>query len=102
VVGGKSKPALMDRAFSVVFGPYGPLARHVFHSTATFLFILFCFVLVKTATEHLFPPNEYVTIALHLVDNYAGSLGLIGYIVWTSMDIVFLLRERFGLGSKKG
>jgi hypothetical protein len=50
----------------------------------------------------MFPPNEYVTIVLHFVDSYAGSLGLIGYIVWTSMDIAFLLRERFGPGSKKG
>jgi hypothetical protein len=102
MVSGKPKPTLMDTAFSVVFGPYGPLTRHVFHSTATFLFILFCFFLVKTATENMFPPNEYVTIVLHLVDNYAGSLGLIGYIVWTSMDIAFLLRERFGPRGKKG
>jgi len=101
MVSGKTKPTLMDITFSVVFGPYGPLARHVFHSTTTFLFILFCFFLVKTATENMFPPNEYVTIVLHFVDSYAGSLGLIGYIVWTSMDIAFLLRERFGPGGKK-
>jgi hypothetical protein len=101
MISGKPKPTLMDTLFTTVFGPYAPLARHVFHSTATFLFILFCLFLVKTATENMFPPNEYVTIVLHFVDNYAGALGLIGYIVWTSMDIAFLLRERFGPGGKK-
>ena len=102
MAGAKPKRTLMDTVFGVLFGPYGPLARHVFHSTATFLFILFCFFLVKIATEAMFPPNEYVTIVLHFVDNYAGSLGLIGYIVWTSMDIAFLLRERFDPGGKEG
>lgn len=60
-----------------------------------------CFFLVKTTTENMFPPNESVTIVLHFVDSYAGSLGLIGYIVWTSMDIAFLLSERFGAGGKR-
>ena len=85
----------MDTLFTTVFGPYAPLARHVFHSTATFLFILFCLFLVKTATENMFPPNEYVTIVLHFVDNYAGALGLIGYIVWTSMDIFYVRANKW-------
>jgi hypothetical protein len=50
----------------------------------------------------MFPSNEYVTIALHLVDNYAGSLGLIGYIVLDVDGHAFLLRDRFSPGSKKG
>jgi len=90
----------MDALFHFVFGPYAPLARHVFHSTTTFLFILICIYLVKTATEFMFPPNQYVAIAIHVVDNYAGVLGLIGFIVWTTLDIIFLIRERWVRGER--
>jgi hypothetical protein len=85
----------MDAFFRLVFGPYAPLARHEFHSTTTFLFILLCIYSVKNATEFMFPPNQYVAIAIHVVDNYAGLLGIIGFLVWTTLDIVLLVRERW-------
>lgn len=90
----------MDKLFAFLFGHYAPLARHVFHSTLTFIFILVCLFCVKAVITTLFPPADYVAIILHIIDTYAGSLGLIGFTIWTSFDIWVVLRERLRKGDK--
>jgi hypothetical protein len=92
----------MDALFECLFGHYAPLARHVFHSTLTFIFILVCFFCVKTVLSMLFPPTDYIATVLHIIDTYAGSLGLIGFIVWTSLDIALLLIARVKHSDKTG
>jgi hypothetical protein len=84
--------------FGLAFGPYAPLAEHMFYSTLTFIFILACLYLVKRVSTALFPPIDYVATGLRIIDHYAASLGLIAFIIWTSMDIALLFLERWGRG----
>lgn len=98
-------PTFLQKVFRFVFGPYAPLARHIFHSTLTFLFILLCFFCVRNVLTVLFPPPpsadaDYVSAALRIIDTYAGSLALIGFIVWTSLDVAVLLWARVKHGDK--
>ena len=85
----------MDALFSFLFGPYAPLARHIFHTATTYIFILFCLYVVKSVLEALFPLTDTAATVLHFIDNYAALLGLIGFVVWVTIDIASLLRHRF-------
>jgi hypothetical protein len=100
-----NRPSYLSTVFGFLFGPYAPLARHIFHSTLMFLFILVCFFFARKGLTVLFPPlpsedTDYVSAALRIIDTYARSLGLIGFIVWTSREVAFLLWARVKHGDK--
>lgn len=81
-------------AFAAIFGDYLPLARHVAQNTAVFLTLLFFFFLVRTAVSYLFTEDEFVVKIIHIVDSYAALLGIVGYVVWTALDMYLLLRQQ--------
>jgi hypothetical protein len=39
--------------------------------------------------------TDTAATVLHFIDNYAALLGLIGFVVWVTIDIASLLRHRF-------
>lgn len=77
-----------------LFGGYYALVRHTFQTTLVFLVLLGCFFVARSAVPMLFPPGEFLGRLLHLVDVYAALLGTVGYFVWLSLDMFFLLRQR--------
>jgi small-conductance mechanosensitive channel len=70
-----------------------PLARHLVQLTAVFVLLLLCIFIARSLVPLLFPPSEYLTQLLHLVDNYAALLGIVGYTVWLTLDMFFLILE---------
>ncbi len=77
-----------------LFGEYYALVRHTFQTTLVFLVLLGCFFIARNAVPMLFPPGEFLGPLLHWVDVYAALLGTVGYFVWLSLDMYFLLRQR--------
>lgn len=61
-----------------IFGSTYPLAKHFAEITALMFF----------------QPPELLTKAPSLIDAYAAVLGLVGYTVWITLDMVILLIER--------
>ena len=82
-------PHLLER----LFGDYFPLVRHLVQVTAVFIVLLLCIAVARRAVPFLFPPTEYVSLLLHLVDGYAALLGIVGYTVWVGLDMFALLRK---------
>ena len=66
------------------------------HSTIplVFIIVLGCIFIARLVVPKLFPPGDYTSKALHLVDSYATLLGTVGYVVWLSLDMFSLVRER--------
>jgi len=77
-----------------LFGEYYVLVRHTFQTTLVFLILLGCFFVARHAVPMLFPPGDFLGRLLQLVDVYAALLGMVGYFVWLSLDMFFLLRQR--------
>ncbi len=77
-----------------IFGDYLGLVVHLVRSTLVFIIVLGCIFVARLIVPNLFPPGDYTSKALHLVDSYAALLGTVGYVVWLSLDMYFLLRER--------
>ncbi len=64
-----------------------------------FILLLFCFFLVKTALSYMYPEDDFARKIVHLVDTYAGLLGVVGYLMWITLDmytIVVSMRIRRG------
>jgi hypothetical protein len=80
--------------FKTIFGSYLNLVVHILRATAVFIVVLGCIFVARKIVPMLFPPGDYISTVLHLVDSYAALLGTVGYVVWISLDMYFLLRER--------
>jgi hypothetical protein len=89
------------KLLKIVFGGYSDLIVHIVRSTAVFIIILGCIYVARLVVPKLFPPGDYTSRALHLVDSYATLLGTVGYVVWLSLDMFSLIRERLTKGSQK-
>jgi len=84
------------------FGDTYPLARHLVQLTAIFILLLVCIYIARTIVPILFPPGEYLTKLLHVVDTYAALLGIVGYVIWLTLDMIFLLLARARKGVEEG
>ena len=82
------------KLLKTIFGDYLHLVVHVVRSTLVFIIVLGCIFIARLIVPKLFPPGDYTSKALHLVDSYAALLGTVGYVVWISLDMYFLLKER--------
>ena len=82
------------KLFKAIFGSYLNLVVHVARSTLVFMIVLACIFIARKLVPRLFPPADYPSEALHLVDSYAALLGTVGYVVWLSLDMYFLFKER--------
>ncbi len=80
--------------FRTLLGDYFDLVIHVLRATAVFIIVLGCIYVARTTVPKLFPPGDYLSQLLHLADSYAALLGTVGYVVWISLDMYLLLRER--------
>ena len=76
------------------FGDTYPLVRHLVQLTAVFVLLLLCIFIARSLVPLMYPPSEYLTQVLHLVDNYAALLGIVGYTVWLTLDMYSLILER--------
>lgn len=84
----------MKQLFKTIFGDYLDLVVHVARHTLVFIIILGCMFIARQIVPRLFPPGDYTSAALHLVDSYATLLGTFGYVVWLSLDMFFLFKAR--------
>ena len=82
------------KLFKALFGDYLDLVVHIVRSTLVFIIVLGCIFIARLVVPKLFPPGDYTSKALHLVDSYATLLGTVGYVVWISLDMFSLIRER--------
>ena len=48
----------------------------------------------------LFEPADQVVFWLHVIDTYGTLLLLTGFLIWITMDIVFVLRKHLGKEGK--
>jgi len=87
--------------FKALFGDYLNLVVHVIRATLVFIVILGCIFVARLVVPRLFPPGDYISKALHLVDAYAALLGTVGYVVWISSDMYFLLKGRVWYSEEK-
>lgn len=86
--------------FKAVFGTYAEFVAHIVRATLVFIIVLGCIYAARTVVPKLFPPGDYTSAALHLVDSYAALLGTVGYVVWMSLDLFFLLKGRVMRGDR--
>ncbi len=82
------------KLLKTIFGDYANFVVHIVRSTLVFIIVLGCIFIARLIVPKLFPPGDYTSKALHLVDSYAALLGTVGYVVWLSLDMYFLIRER--------
>jgi len=82
------------KLFKALFGDYLDLVVHIVRSTLVFIIVLGCIFVARLIVPKLFPPGDYTSKALHLVDSYATLLGTVGYVVWISLDMLSLIRQR--------
>ena len=83
-----------DSRLKRLFGSSYPLARHFAEITILFLVLLVCLFVVRHAIPAFFPPSETLWKVLHVVDSYAALLGIVGYAIWITLDIITVLIER--------
>ena len=83
-----------DSLLGRLFGEYYVFVLHILRATAAFVIVLICTYVARTAVPMLFPPGEYLSAVLDLVDMYAALLGTVGYVVWITLDMYFMIRER--------
>lgn len=86
----------------LILGDTYPLARHIVQLTAVFVLLLLSIYIVRSLIFLLFPPGEFLTQLLHGIDTYAALLGIIGYVVWLTLDMVSLIIGRGKKAMKKG
>jgi hypothetical protein len=84
----------MDRLLRSLFGDDYPLARHFINITMLFVLLLLCIFIARKTIPLLFTPGDTLTAVLQVIDAYAALLGLIGYAIWISLDMAFLLVEQ--------
>ena len=89
------------KLFKALFGDYLNLVVHIVRSTLVFIIVLGCIFVARLVVPRLFPPGDYTSKALHLVDSYAALLGTVGYVVWLSLDMFSLVRERLTRGDSE-
>jgi hypothetical protein len=91
-----SKPDTLDRILDRLFGGSRPFAEHIFQMTVIYLLLLLCLWITRRWASLLFPVSEQGMVATfaHFVDAYAAILATIGYVVWLSVDMVFLFIDR--------
>jgi len=96
----------MKSFLKVLLGEYYVLAEQLVRSTLLFILMLSCIFVVRLVLSLLFPAseNDYMSNLLHLVDAYATVLGIVGYLIWITLDMVLLLRQGrrrlFGKGKR--
>lgn len=84
----------MKQLLKAIFGDYLDLVIHIVRHTLVFVIVLACIFIARLIVPKLFPPGDYTSAALHLVDSYAALLGTVGYVVWMSLDMYYLFRKR--------
>jgi hypothetical protein len=89
-----SKPDTLDRFLDRLFGGSRPFAEHIFHMTMIYLLLLLCLWITRRWASLLFPEQGMVATFAHLVDAYAAIFATVGYVVWLSVDMVFLFIDR--------
>ncbi len=77
-----------------LFGSTYPLARHLAEITLLFLVLLVCLFVVRHAVPRFFAPSETLGRVLHVVDAYAALLGIVGYAIWITLDMVAIVVQR--------
>lgn len=77
-----------------LLGSSYPLAAHFVEITGLFIVLLGCIWVVRHLIPLLFPPGPFLADALHLGDTYAALLGIVGYVVWITLDMIFVLKQR--------
>ena len=90
----------LDPVFDFLFGELAPLARNIFHHTTTYTFIAACIFCARYVVAKLFEPADQVVFWLHVIDTYGTLLLLTGFLIWITMDIVFVLRKHLGKEGK--
>lgn len=93
---------MSKRLFETIFGDYLGLVVHVARHTLVFIVILGFMFIARQIVPKLFPPGDYTSAALHLVDSYAALLGTFGYVVWLSLDMYFLFKDRIRKQNARG
>lgn len=90
------KPRTMAtrRVLEGLFGEALPLVQVVFNDTMAFGVILACIYVPRRVVPILFPPGEFVTDLLHLVDAYAALLGIVGLLSWITLDMYDVFGRR--------
>ena len=79
---------------TIIFGNYSIFIIQFFRTTAVFLIVLSCIFVVRRTVPVLFPPGDFLAKFLHLVDLYVALLGTVGYVIWITLDMYFMTRER--------
>ena len=79
----------LDKAF----GDRLPLVIQFVQTTLMFLVLLMGIALVRVAISLLFAPGDFIGMLLRIVDGYATLLALVGYVIWISLDMWFLLKQ---------
>lgn len=77
-----------------LLGEAYPLACHLIRMTLLFVLLLACIYWLRIVVALVFSPGEYLRGLLALADTYAVLLGTIGYVIWMSLYLFFLMRER--------
>jgi len=77
-----------------LFGSTYPLAKHLAEITCLFLLLLFCLFVVRQAVPLVFPSSESLGQILHIVDSYGALLGIVGYAIWITLDMIAILVAR--------
>ena len=80
----------LDPVFGFLFGELAPLARNIFHHTATYIFIAACIFCAKYVVARLFEPTDKIVSYLHVIDSYGTLLLLAGFSIWITVDIILL------------
>jgi hypothetical protein len=95
--GGEIAAAYKKRAgqvFRIVFGDMEPYARAAFHHTTTFIFVAFCVFCARRAIPIFFEETDEVAGYLHVIDTYGTLLLFAGFVVFLSLEIIFLVYDR--------
>jgi len=56
--------------------------------------LLLCLFVARHAVPLLFSPSETLAKVLYVIDGYAALLGIVGYAIWITLDMIAVLIER--------
>jgi len=83
----------MSAILRTILGEYFPLARQLFRSTVMYLIFLVCIYVVRRVAAALFPENDFTSNLLHLADAYSTLVGVVGFVVWITLDMYLLVQQ---------
>ena len=84
----------LESSLKRILGDTYPLAKHFAQITLLFVGLLICLFIVRNTIPLLFSPGDTLTKVLQIVDAYAALLGLVGYVIWITLDMIAVLIAR--------